>query len=111
MRATQSVKFILGPSLIAGPAAFALVSSMHSRAAAVTSLWASVVLLSLMLLSAGAVALTRRDRRRFKRDVPQKRCPCCGNAMRGIVDVQTGPLWRCVECMRDEEALYSLPPL
>jgi uncharacterized membrane protein YfcA len=109
MRATQFVRLFLGPVLAIGMATVAAVGSIHGGLAdAAYAAWAFAALMGLLALSVGAEALARRERRRFRRDVPQRRCPCCGNAMRGILDGRSVPIWRCVGCSRDEAAVQSL---
>ena len=109
MRTTQIIKTILGPGVAVTLASIALAASIHGHAADRGAVLAAVLLIGMMLLSAGAIMASSRERRKVERDAAQKRCPCCGDPMRGIVDAQSGPLWRCVECMRDEAAVFSLP--
>ena len=109
MRVTQIINTILGPGVAITMASIALAASIHNHAVDRGAVLASVLLIGMMLLSAGAIMASRRERRRVMRDTDQKRCPCCGDPMRGIVDAQSGPLWRCMECMRDEATVHSLP--
>lgn len=109
MRTTQVIKTILGPGVAITLALIALAASIHGHAADRGPVLASVLLIGMMLMSTGAIMASRRKRRKVERDIAQKRCPCCGDPMRGIVDAQSGPLWRCMECMRDEAAVHSLP--
>jgi len=114
MHATQFVRLFLGPSLSLAAVSVASAGSIHGQDDA-TPLLVAVALIVMLSLSAGAVVFTRWQQRRWaKRDAQQqhdKRCDCCGISMRGIVDAQSGPVWRCVECMRQESALYSLRSL
>jgi len=107
MRISQFIKTFLGPLLAATTGSVAFAGSTHPQPLDPAAMWATVGLALLLALSVGTIAWSRRERRRFKRDIAQKRCSCCGNAMRGIVDAQNGPIWRCVDCMREEAALYS----
>ena len=109
MRTTQIIKTILGPGAAITLASIALVTSLHGRAADRGFVLACVLLIGMMLVSAGTIAVSRREHRKVERDGAKKQCPCCGDPMRGIVDAQSGPLWRCVECMRDRAAGNSLP--
>jgi hypothetical protein len=109
MRASQFVKLLLGPTLAAFALSAAVAGSMHEQESDSSILLPILALIAMLATSVGTIVWNRRERRRFKRDIGQKRCQCCGNAMHGIVDIEVGPLWRCVECMRDEEVLFSLP--
>ena len=108
MRASQFVKLFLGPILVACVLFAAFAGSMLKREIDSSILLPMLALLAMLAVSVGTIAWSRRERRRFKRDLAQKRCQCCGNVMRGIVDIEAGPLWRCVECLRDEAILFSL---
>ena len=109
MRPTQIIKTILGPGVAITLASIALAASIHRHAADRGAVLAAVGLIGMMLLSVGAIMASSRERRKVDRDTTLKQCPCCGDPMRGIVDAQGGPLWRCVECMHDEAAVLSLP--
>jgi len=109
MRASQFVKLFLGPILVACALSAAFAWSMRIQKIDSSMLLPTLMLLAMLAASVGTICWTRRERRHLKRDVAQKRCQCCGNAMGGIVDAELGPLWRCVECLRDEVVLFSLP--
>jgi len=111
VRISPFVKMFLGPLLAGTTGSLAFAGSTHPQPLEPAAVWATVALTLLLALSVGTIVWSRRDRRRFKRDIAQKRCSCCGNAMRGIVDEQSGPTWQCVECMRQEAALYSVRSL
>jgi len=109
MRASQFVKLFLGPILAGCALSAAFAGSVHKQESDSSMLLPVVALVAMLAASVGTIAWSRRERRRFKRDIVQRRCQCCGYAMRGIVDSEAGPLWRCVDCMHEEAALHSLP--
>lgn len=113
MHTTQFVRLFLGPGLSIAAISVASGGSIHGQPDA-TPLLVAVALILMLSLSAGLVVFKRWQQRRWaKQDAQEhgKRCDFCGMPMRGIVDAQSGPVWRCVECMRQEAALYSVRSL
>jgi len=68
MRASQFVKFVLGPAMAAGIATMALAVALRSGRPPAGPVIASLALIGLIATSVGAFHATRRERRRVPRD-------------------------------------------